>query len=58
MFCLIDAIFLIISGVRDYIHVVDLAQGHISAIKKLEEKCGCKVTQILIPVLLDMEDYV
>ena len=36
--------FLIFSqGVRDYIHVVDLAVGHVSALKKLEEKCGCKV---------------
>lgn len=28
------------SGVRDYIHVVDLAIGHIKAIKKLSEKKG------------------
>ncbi len=28
------------TGVRDYIHVVDLAKGHILALKKLEEKCG------------------
>ena len=28
------------SGVRDYIHVVDLARGHIAALKKLETKCG------------------
>ena len=28
------------TGVRDYIHVVDLANGHISALKKLEEKPG------------------
>ena len=26
------------TGVRDYIHVVDLARGHVAAIKKLEEK--------------------
>lgn len=31
------------AGVRDYIHVVDLAKGHIAALKKLEENCGCKV---------------
>lgn len=30
-------------GVRDYIHVVDLAKGHITALKKLREDCGCKV---------------
>ena len=30
-------------GVRDYIHVVDLAKGHIAALKKLKENCGCKV---------------
>jgi UDP-glucose 4-epimerase len=28
------------TGVRDYIHVVDLARGHVCAIKKLETKCG------------------
>lgn len=28
---------------RDYIHVVDLAKGHIAALKKLKENCGCKV---------------
>uniref|UniRef100_A0AAX7VF09 UDP-glucose 4-epimerase n=1 Tax=Astatotilapia calliptera TaxID=8154 RepID=A0AAX7VF09_ASTCA len=31
------------TGVRDYIHVVDLAKGHIAALKKLKEDCGCKV---------------
>uniref|UniRef100_A0A8C6TV62 UDP-glucose 4-epimerase n=1 Tax=Neogobius melanostomus TaxID=47308 RepID=A0A8C6TV62_9GOBI len=30
------------TGVRDYIHVVDLAKGHIAALKKLKETCGCK----------------
>ncbi len=28
------------TGVRDYIHVVDLAKGHVAAIKKLEKKKG------------------
>ena len=28
------------TGVRDYIHVVDLASGHVAAIKKLEQKPG------------------
>lgn len=31
------------TGVRDYIHVVDLAVGHVAALKKLDEDCGCKV---------------
>uniref|UniRef100_A0A7N6AMT9 UDP-glucose 4-epimerase n=1 Tax=Anabas testudineus TaxID=64144 RepID=A0A7N6AMT9_ANATE len=31
------------TGVRDYIHVVDLAKGHIAALKKLKDDCGCKV---------------
>ncbi|NP_001187764.1 UDP-glucose 4-epimerase [Ictalurus punctatus] len=31
------------TGVRDYIHVVDLAKGHIAALKKLKDGCGCKV---------------
>jgi len=28
------------TGVRDYIHVVDLAKGHVLALKKLAEGCG------------------
>jgi UDP-glucose 4-epimerase len=28
------------TGVRDYIHVVDLARGHVAALKKLEGNCG------------------
>lgn len=31
------------TGVRDYIHVVDLAKGHVSAIEKLKENCGLKI---------------
>ncbi|KAL7873765.1 hypothetical protein AOLI_G00128360 [Acnodon oligacanthus] len=31
------------TGVRDYIHVVDLAKGHIAALRKLKDNCGCKV---------------
>lgn len=31
------------TGVRDYIHVVDLALGHVKAIKKLAENIGVKV---------------
>jgi len=31
------------TGVRDYIHVVDLALGHVAALKKLEEECGLKI---------------
>jgi UDP-glucose 4-epimerase len=29
------------TGVRDYIHVVDLAKGHIAALRKLAAKPGC-----------------
>ena len=28
------------TGVRDYIHVVDLAKGHVAALKAIEENCG------------------
>ena len=28
------------TGIRDYIHVVDLALGHVKALKKIEEKAG------------------
>lgn len=28
------------TGVRDYIHVVDLARGHVAALKAIEQNCG------------------
>ena len=28
------------TGVRDYIHVMDLAEGHVAALRKLKEGCG------------------
>ena len=31
------------TGVRDYIHVVDLANGHVKAIQKIQEKCGVQI---------------
>ena len=31
------------TGVRDYIHVVDLAKGHVKALKAIEESCGVAV---------------
>ena len=31
------------TGVRDYIHVVDLARGHVKALKKIEEKAGLNI---------------
>lgn len=31
------------TGVRDYIHVVDLAQGHVKAIDKIKENPGVKI---------------
>lgn len=31
------------TGVRDYIHVVDLAKGHVKAIEKLKEKAGVSI---------------
>ncbi|KRZ57796.1 UDP-glucose 4-epimerase [Trichinella nativa] len=31
------------TGVRDYIHVVDLAKGHVAALQKLHENAGYKV---------------
>jgi UDP-glucose 4-epimerase len=31
------------TGVRDYIHVVDLAVGHVKAVDRIVDKCGCVV---------------
>lgn len=31
------------TGIRDYIHVVNLAKGHVSTIKKMEENCGLEI---------------
>ena len=34
------------TGVRDYIHVVDLALGHVAALKKLSQNCGLFVCNL------------
>jgi len=34
------------TGVRDYIHVVDLARGHVCALKKLDTKCGLFIVNL------------
>ena len=34
------------TGVRDYIHVVDLARGHVAALKKLASNCGLFVCNL------------
>lgn len=34
------------TGVRDYVHVVDLARGHVAALKKLKEQCGLFVCNL------------
>lgn len=34
------------TGVRDYIHVVDLAKGHVAALKKLYANCGLFVCNL------------
>ena len=34
------------TGVRDYIHVVDLAQGHVAALKKLKTGCGLFIVNL------------
>ena len=34
------------TGVRDYIHVVDLAKGHVAALKKLASKCGLFIVNL------------
>ena len=31
------------TGVRDYIHVVDLAKGHVKAVQKLEDNSGLSI---------------
>ncbi len=31
------------TGVRDYIHVVDLARGHVAALKAIERRCGLAI---------------
>jgi UDP-glucose 4-epimerase len=34
------------TGVRDYIHVVDLARGHVAALQALEEVSGCRAVNL------------
>lgn len=31
------------TGIRDYIHVMDLAEGHLAALKKLDTHCGLRI---------------
>lgn len=31
------------TGVRDFIHVVDLAKGHVKALQAIDDKCGVEV---------------
>ena len=31
------------TGIRDYIHVVDLARGHVCALRAIENKCGLEI---------------
>ena len=31
------------TGVRDYIHVVDLARGHVAALKAIKDNCGVEI---------------
>jgi len=38
----------ITKGVRDYIHVLDLADGHSAAVQKLEQSPGLKVVGIYL----------
>ena len=35
------------TGVRDYIHVCDLAAGHVSALKAIERKCGLAIYNLV-----------
>ena len=37
----------LIPGVRDYINVVDLAKGHVLALKQLKDNCGLKVDSLV-----------
>ena len=34
------------TGVRDYIHVVDLALGHLKALQRLEQHCECRAINL------------
>ncbi len=34
------------TGVRDYIHVVDLAKAHVSSLKAIEKQCGLEVYNV------------
>lgn len=49
--------FLPIIGIRDYIHVVDLAKGHVSAVKYLSKFKGCKVVIAFIQHYTFLSSY-
>ncbi|CAF1302983.1 unnamed protein product [Rotaria sp. Silwood1] len=43
------------TGVRDYIHVVDVAIGHIAAMKQFEMNCGLKVSYSVLEMIKALE---
>jgi len=44
------------TGIRDYIHILDLAAGHVAALRALEANCRCKVgiMQLQLSLLLSL----
>ena len=44
------------TGIRDYIHILDLAAGHLAALRALEANCRCKVgiMQLQLSLLLSL----
>ena len=53
------------TGVRDYIHVVDLAKGHVAALKKLEKDSGLNIYNLgtgrgysVLEIIQNMEEVV
>ena len=53
------------TGVRDYIHVVDLAKGHVAALRKLEKDSGLNIYNLgtgrgysVLEIIQNMEDVV
>ena len=53
------------TGVRDYIHVVDLAKGHVAALRKLEKDSGLNIYNLgtgrgysVLEIIQNMEEVV
>jgi len=45
------------TGIRDYVHVMDLAEGHVAALKKLQSKHAHLQVTIIMVFFIQLSHY-